>query len=425
MNRIHYVLSVAWTELQILARDRGALGILFLLPLLIGSLSSAPSAMSMRAVEAGEAAILLNVGLVNADGGTFGMEVAKAIQTIKELNVATFSTAAEGEAQVAKGEKSAVIIIPAGFSQSIETHQPTEIQVIVDPAQPESASIVSGIMNQVVSEVTVWGEVQYGISSLLNESGLLAGASPEQQRGVAAQTLGVVMTRINEVRRNPAITVMSEEKTGVKTQGAWQLGWITYTFAGFTVMFIFFITQTSAVSLLQERETGVLRRLLAAPIPSGAVIAGKMLAYLIIVCLQVILLFGVAKFVFGVPLGKSPVGLALLTLAVGLAATSLGMLLAAVSKTSRQANSLGFVLGFVLAGMGGAVAINPGMMFFQAEGFMGFLAKLTPHGHAVKGFYSLMTENATIVQILPQVLILLGMSAIFYLVARWRFKFVV
>jgi ABC-2 type transport system permease protein len=233
------------------------------------------------------------------------------------------------------------------------------------------------------------------------------------------------MTRLNEIRRNPAIAVLSENQSQVKVQGPWQIAYMAYIFAGFTVMFIFFISGASASSLLYERETGVLRRLLAAPIPPGDVISGKMLAYLIVVCLQVILLFGVARFAFSAPLGNSVAGLVFLTLAVGLSATSLGMLLAALSRSAKQAESLGMILGFVLAGIGGSVAINPGMMFFQAEGLMGFLAKLTPQGHAVKGFYSLMTENATFVQVLPQILILLGMSAVFYLVARWRFRFVV
>ena len=48
---------------------------------------------------------------------------------------------------------------------------------MVDPAQPESASIVTGIINQVVGEVTIWGEVQHGVRSIFEESGLLAQAS--------------------------------------------------------------------------------------------------------------------------------------------------------------------------------------------------------------------------------------------------------
>ena len=424
MHAIYYVLSTAWKDIQLLAKDRGALGVYFLLPLLVGVLSAAPSAMSLKAVEAGEAAILVDVALVNLDSGDFGTQIAKALQDIQELAVTSYSIPSQAEEQVANGEKRAAILIPADFSQKIDAYQPVEIEVMVDPAQPESGSIVTGIMNQVVSETAIWGEVQYGIRSILDASGLLASASAQEQRAIQAQNLGVIMTRMNEIRRNPAIAVVSEELAGAKTAGPWQITFIAYSFAGFTVMFIFFIVGGLASSLLDERETGVLRRLVAAPIPRGALIAGKMLAFTLLVCLQVILLFGVANIAFDVSLGKSPAGLAVMTIAIALVATSLGVLLAALAKTSKQAGSLGVMLGFVLAGISGAVAINPGMMFFQAEGFMGLLSRLTPHGHAVKGFYSLMAEDATFMQVLPQAAILVGMSVIFFLIARWRFKFI-
>lgn len=65
--------------------------------------------------------------------------------------------------------------------------------------------------------------MQHGVRSIFEESGLLAQASPEQQRAVEAQNLGVIMTRINEMRRNPAIVVVSEDIKGAKVQGGIEL----------------------------------------------------------------------------------------------------------------------------------------------------------------------------------------------------------
>lgn len=166
MKTMRYVLSVAWKEVQLISKDRAALGVLFLLPLLIGSLMAGPNLMFNQ--PGAQRAILLDVALVNRDSGTFGTELAKAIQGIQQLRVETLDQASEAEARVAKGDAAAAIVIPPGFSQSIDSYTPTAIDVIVDPAQPESTSIVAGIMNQVVSEVTLWGEVQYGIRSLID-----------------------------------------------------------------------------------------------------------------------------------------------------------------------------------------------------------------------------------------------------------------
>ena len=44
--------------------------------------------------------------------------------------------------------------------------------------------------------------------------GLLASASPEEQRAIQAQSLGTIMTRLNELRRTPAISVSSQDLQG-------------------------------------------------------------------------------------------------------------------------------------------------------------------------------------------------------------------
>jgi ABC-2 type transport system permease protein len=418
MNRISYALSVAWKELQVIVSDRVWLMILFLMPFGFGAMIVAANPWATS----GEApAIHLDVGLVNDDAGGFGREIAKSIGGIQELDIETFDARAEAERRVQQGERAAAIVIPADFSQKIDAYTPTAIEVIVDPAQPESASIVTGIMNQVVAEVALWGEVQHGIRAVLNESGLLAGAGPEQQRAIEAQSLGVLMTRLNELRRNPAIAVVSEDLAGVESQGS-GADFLAYVLPAFTVMFVFFVVALAAGSLLTERESGAFRRLLAAPIPHWTIIAGKMLAYMLVVCAQVAVLFSVAHFIFHMPLGTSPLALIAATIAVALAAAALGMLVATIAKTPKQADNIGVLAALIMAGIGGALptAWPP---IFRAEGFATTLSRLTPQAHAVEAYFSVMAENATLTQILPQVGILLAMAAVFFFVAARRFKF--
>ncbi len=292
---------------------------------------------------------------------------------------------------------------------------------MVDPAQPESASIVAGIMNQVVSEVGLWGEVQYGVHSIFEESGLLAQASPGEQRAIEAQNLGVIMTRINDMRRNPAILVVSEDLQGAKIQGGIEL-FIAYQFAGLTVMFIFFIVAMCSTSLLGEREAGTIRRLLSAPVPRGAIIAGKTLAFMLLGCMQVVIMFGVANLLLGAPLGHSPLALVVMTLVVTFTAAALGMMVAALAKSASQASSIGLILAFVLAGVGGALPTGKEPLS-RAGGFIGVISKLTPHAHAVEGYYRVMAENETIIQILPEIGILLAFGIVFFVIAIWRFRF--
>ena len=418
MNGIYYTLSVAWKEIQVISRERAWLVILFLLPLLIGSfMGGANLAMS----SSGEDVILLEVGLVNQDDDTFGTELAKVLHSIEQLQVTDYGDVSEAEQQVAKGQINAVIIIPADFSQKIDGYTPTKIGVVVDPAEPEAASIVTGIIKQVAAEFDLWGEVQYGVRTLFEESGVLAAASPQEARALEAQNLGVVMTRINEMRSNPVIAVSVEDPSNVES-GPPMARFFAYMFPGLTVMFIYFIVAMSSGALLSERETGTLRRLLTATIPRGAILAGKMLAYMLLACLQVVVMLTVASLVFGTPLGRSPLGLIVVTIVVAFNATALGLMIAALSKTTKQAESVGLIMAFVLAGLGGALAIGPTPLY-RSGGFIGTIASFIPHSHAVEGFYKIMAENASFIQVLPQIGILVGMGIIFFAIALWRFRF--
>jgi ABC-2 type transport system permease protein len=195
----------------------------------------------------------------------------------------------------------------------------------------------------------------------------------------------------------------------------------------FATMFAFFLIGTMAESILGERAAGSLRRLLAAPVHRGTIIAGKMLAFIGVVFLQMLLLLGVGSVFFEMPLGHSPLGLLALTLALALASTGLGMLVGSLARTAKQAGNIGMVLGFVLLFASGSItSFSMGDLSglgFRSEGFRYYMSQLTPHAHAFDGYLKLMLEGAGLVDILPNIVALLGFAVVFFLTAMWRFKF--
>jgi energy-coupling factor transporter ATP-binding protein EcfA2 len=98
---------------------------------------------------------------------------------------------------------------------------------------------------------------------------------------------------------------------------------------------------------------------------------------------------GTARIAFQMPLGREPLGLVLLTIILGLVASALGMLVASFASSSKQADSVGTILGFVL---GRAIAINQ-FPLTRSGGPMAIIAQLTPHSHAIEAFYRLMAEQ--------------------------------
>jgi ABC-2 type transport system permease protein len=155
-----------------------------------------------------------------------------------------------------------------------------------------------------------------------------------------------------------------------------------------------------------------------------------MLAFIVLVFLQMLVLFGICYVFFDMPLGNSPMALLTLTLVLALAATGLGMLVGSLAQTSNQADTIGMLLGFVLMFASGFISafsleITGTNVDIQlpSEGFSYYLSQLTPHAHAANGYMKLILFGADFVDIVPNILALLGFAAIFFLIAVWRFKF--
>ena len=118
------------------------------------------------------------------------------------------------------------------------------------------------------------------------------------------------------------------------------------------------------------------------------------------------------------PLGGAPLALLLLTVALALASASMGMLLGALCRTSKQAERVGQVIGFILLALGGSI-----FPLFRSEGLMGIVSRMTPSAWGIEGFMGLVADNWTLAQTAPNIAALLGFAVVFFGVAVWRFRF--
>jgi ABC-2 type transport system permease protein len=191
----------------------------------------------------------------------------------------------------------------------------------------------------------------------------------------------------------------------------------------FTVMFAFFLVGVVGITFHTERDEGTFRRLLASPMSKTALVGGPMLGYMLVIVLQVIFLFAVGAGLFNLEIGNSPLGLLVVTLALGLVVSSMGLLLGTITTTSKQADTIGTLLGFVLPFISGIFITNSLTPGYMQEGFVATIAPFIPHMHAAEGFRLVMSGEGTAEQVLAQVGYLLLFAAIFFVMARWRLKF--
>jgi len=414
MDAIRKTLAVTLKDLQILAfGDRGTLFAIFILPLAITILSGA-------IFGGGDSAINIPIIVVNQDEGGYGASIVEVLKDIKELSLATAETPSAAEDQVATGDYMAAVIIPVDFTQNIDDYVATEITVSIDPAQASYGQIITAIIEEIAGSMAIQGEIRYGIREVLTDMGLDEAASPDVFRASQAQTEGVIFTQMQHLQTDEPIQFQRVDVKGVGVF-SWEDSIFALQLPAMTVMFAFFVIPALSTELIKEKEVGSLRRLIASPLPRGALVGGKIIAYTFLVILQVVLAFGVGAIFFDMPLGNSPLGLVLMTIALGVTATSLGMLVAALARSRDQATSIGMLLIFVLGILGGC--FNPDTAAFRGEGFMAKVSYYTPQAQAMIGYHTLVILKGTLADVLPYVGYLLGISLIFFLVAIWRFKF--
>ena len=416
--RLTTILRVSRRVLQVLAKDRGTLAVLFLLPLLFGSLLGSVFGGGPSGDDGAEPGIQIGVYVVNEDGGPYGRQVVAILNEMAVLEPDTTVSAAEADRLVGAGTKIAAVLIPADFSARIDAYEQATVRVLVDPVQEAYGAIVTGLVNYAVAPPTVQGEIQYGIRTLLDEAGLLRD-DPARMQAAVAQSTGVIMTQLQAMLTEPAIAVQTETVVGGKP--AAPVSVFSLIAPGMSVAFAFWVAGQVALTLHGEKDQGTLRRLLSAPVARVEIVAGYVLAYMTVVLLQVVVLFAAAGVLFGMPLGESPLGILLVALAYGLAVSAFGLMVGSLARTGKQADSVIFLLGFVLGGLSGAL-ISSWPPFYRAEGVMGTLARLTPHGPALEGYTRLLVELGGVSDVLAPVGVLLLYTLVYGAIAAYRIR---
>jgi ABC-2 type transport system permease protein len=193
-----------------------------------------------------------------------------------------------------------------------------------------------------------------------------------------------------------------------------------YLVPSYTVMFVFFIVNFMARSLIHERDTGTLNRLRMAPITRTGLMLGKTAPFLLISVVQTLLLFFAGKALFRMSWGEFPSMLAPVMLCTSLAATCLGLMVATTVRTESQVSAYGNFLVLTMAGISGCLMPRS----WQPE-LMQQIGLVTPHAWALIAYDHLLNREIT-QNTLPVVWrccgILCGFSVAFFAAGWWRFR---
>ena len=355
---------------------------------------------------------------VNLDSGANAARILSALQDSPNLEVQLVSDRAEADRRVGQGERMAAVVIPAGFSEAVLTDSGAALELIVDPARNERASIVTGLVNAALAPQLVDAEVargvNRGIASLLTSQDNLAGMDTGVlQEFLTAAFQGVVASQVQSAVEDPLVALnLQPVGEGPSTESLPSL--MEFLVPGYTLMFAFFLVSQLATTIVEERAEGTLRRLLSTPATEAAILAGKFLPYAVVASLQILFVFFVSSLFFDFSLGSSPLALAAVILPTAAVIAALGILIAALARTTGQSSGLTILIVLILAIASGAMSPNiavPGLQW------------LTPHFWAIRGFQNIITREMGLSGALQPAAVLTGMALLFFGLAVWRFRF--
>lgn len=185
----------------------------------------------------------------------------------------------------------------------------------------------------------------------------------------------------------------------------------------YLVMFAFFLVLTVGWLFVAERRQGTMKRLCAAPLTRGQILAGKLIPCLVLSLFQGFFVLAAGKVVFAMSWGPNPGWLALVVISTSIAAMGLALLVAAIARTETQVAIYGTLFVLILAGLSGSLMGDRSLMPENMQ----IISRITPHAWALDAYLELLTGDGTpnLVLVAQACAVLVGFGVVFLALAWW------
>jgi ABC-type multidrug transport system permease subunit len=374
VNAWRRVALLAWNDVRLTSKDRSSLVWMLAMPVAMmwffGTVFAGGSGGPPR----------ISLTVDDRDGGWLARAFVDELRG-EQVNLA----------EVGSGDdvpRLRTLVVPEGFTENVLAGTPRTLRLELDP-EADRQFDMGAVVHVRRAQLRVLGRLLE--MKLAPDFVAADAASSERYRALAAAA--------------PPVSL------AVSTAGAGQgvPSGFGQSVPGILTMIVLMMTLIyGGVFLIIEKQQGMLRRQLSLPVTRGQVVAGKLLGRLLIAGLQIVLLLAVARFVFGLSLGSSPAGLALLTASYALAVACASIFLGAVFSTTEQASTVGWIASLVMAGLGGCwwpSEVMPEWLQTAAHAF--------PTAWAMDGFHALISFGRGVEAVALPSLALLAFAALF------------
>lgn len=416
-------------ELLLLFRDYMGLLVIFLMPVALVIVVTLVQQNLMKSVGETKTKALY----LDEDRQTVGpkleevLKKANTLELFKELKGKTIDEESAKKA-VAKGNYQIAIIVPEGTTKAFihnakQAAQNSISASNIKKASPEKKTVTVPDLivyfDPTVAE-TVRGSVKNSLEMALidietdEKIKAFAARLPVEIEAAAKKAMGDMWS--DEVKKSLPVLTIAWDKTSIMAvkENAAQLGKqtkipsaIQHNIPAWTLFGMFFIVMPLGGSLLRERQSGMLVRLLTLPMSCLTIIAAKIVAYVLVCMAQFGLVLAVGKFLLpllGIPeleAGSSPMTLIIIALSAALAACGYGILLGTMARTYEQASTFGAVSVVISAVIGGIM-----VPVFAMPSIMQTISHFSPLSWGYNAFLDVFIRGGNLRSVLPDVMLL-------------------
>jgi ABC-2 type transport system permease protein len=194
---------------------------------------------------------------------------------------------------------------------------------------------------------------------------------------------------------------------------------LVHAVAGTAIFMLLFSVAGIGEGLLEEKQEGVLKKLLCSPLHPENILYGKMIFANIISIAQLSIMFVYAELVFGLNIIHHLPSLVLMILATAYACSSFGIFLASFGKSRQQVQTLSTVVVLLMSAIGGSMI----PVFLMPE-LMKKFSVISVNYWGVQGFYDIFWRLLPLTDItfLSRVFILVLIGTFLNFIALLMFK---